>query len=87
MSHPDIADLLAQSPSLATLVGHDPFEPGILLLQLLEPLGLVDLHHPELLLPAVEGLFADLVLPADVENRFSCIGFPQNGHSNEYLTV
>jgi len=25
MSHPDIADLLDQSPSFATLVGHDPF--------------------------------------------------------------
>ena len=41
--------------------------------QFLELLGLVDSHHPELALPAVEGLLADLLLAADIQDRL--IGF------------
>ena len=51
------------------LVGEHPLEPGVLLLKLLELLGLIDLHHAELLLPPVEGLLADLPLTADVPDR------------------
>lgn len=45
------------------LVGQKPLQPGILLLQFLQLLGLVEFHHPEPL-PPVECLFADAFLAA-----------------------
>ena len=60
-------------------VGEHPLEPGVLLLKLLELLGLIDLHHAELLLPAMEGLLADLLLAADVQDRLvASFSLPQN---------
>jgi hypothetical protein len=44
----------------------DPVFPAVLAFQFLEPLGLVDIHLAELLLPAVEGHLRDVVLAAHV---------------------
>ena len=45
-------------------------EPGVLPLELLELLGLIDLKHPQLSLPPVVTLLADLPLSAYVLYRF-----------------
>ena len=42
---------------------------GLLVQQLHAPLGLIDLHHAELALPAMEGLLAYLLFPAHVQDR------------------
>lgn len=43
------------------MIGHQPLEAPIFYLELLQPLGLGELHASELRLPAVEGLLADAV--------------------------
>lgn len=48
------------------LISKHPFETGVLFLKLFELLGLIDFEHPELPLPSVEGLLADLAFTADV---------------------
>jgi len=54
-------------------------EPSILLLKLFGLHGLVDLHPAELLLPAVEGLLAYLLLATDVHDRLpASISLPKN---------
>ena len=50
-------------------VGQQPLQPGVLLLQLLEPLGLVDLQAAVLLPPAVVRLLGDAELLADLGDR------------------
>ena len=60
------------------LVGHDPLEPRVLLLELLEPLGLVDVHHAELLAPAVEGLLADAVLADHLRDALARLRLAQD---------
>ncbi len=45
--------------------------------ELFHPLGLVDINHPKLTLPAVEGLFADVILPAHFLDRFTPLCLPQ----------
>ena len=63
------------------LVGQHPLEPGVLPLELLELLGLIDLKHPQLSLPAVVGLLADLPLSAYVLYRFiSALRFPLDAY-------
>jgi len=52
-------------------------EPGVLTLELLELLGLIDLDHPQLSLPPMEALLADLPLSAYVLYRLiSALRFP-----------
>jgi hypothetical protein len=43
-------------------VGNQPFQPGILPLEFLEPLGLLDLQTTLLVTPSVVALFGDLGL-------------------------
>ncbi len=45
--------------------------------ELFHPLGLVDINHSKLTLPAGEGLFADVVLPAHFLDRFTPVCLPQ----------
>ena len=47
---------------LEFLVGDDPLQPGVLALQLAQPPGVVGLHPPVLVAPAVVGLLRDLDL-------------------------
>src|SRR5262249_4850013 len=47
-------------------LGNEALEAGVLGLQLLEPLGLVGLHPPILVAPAVQGRLADTELLADL---------------------
>ena len=47
-------------------------------IHLLEPLGLMDLDLPKLALPTVERGFRQIVVPANIHNRFATVGFPQN---------
>ncbi len=59
------------------LVGKRPLEPGGLSLEFLELLGLIDLGHPQLSLPPVEALLANLPFSAYVLYRFStALRFP-----------
>ena len=44
----------------------------------LEPFGLVDVHHSELALPAVEGDFRNVPVFADLENALAAVGLPQD---------
>ena len=53
------------------LVGYDPLQAGVLLPQGLQLLHLVDLHCTVLMLPAVEGRFADVHLAGDGLGRLS----------------
>jgi hypothetical protein len=48
------------------LIGEELLELGVLVLERAQPLGLVDLHAAELLLPAVVGLLGDAESAADV---------------------
>ena len=58
-------------------VGQHPLEPSVLPLEFLELLGLIEFEHPQLLLPAVEGLLADLPLSAYVLYRlFTTLRLP-----------
>jgi hypothetical protein len=59
------------------LVGQHPLELGVLPLELLELIGLIDLKHPQLSLPPVKALLADLPLTAYVLYRLiSTLRFP-----------
>ena len=63
------------------LVGQHSLEPGVLPLELLELLGLIDLEHPQLSLPPVVGLLTDLPLSAYVLYRFiSALRFPEDAN-------
>ena len=67
------------------LVGQHPLEPGVLPLELLELLGLIELKHPQLSLPAVVGLLSDLPLSAYVLYRFiSTLCFPEDAYFGFY---
>jgi hypothetical protein len=50
----------------------------VLLFELLQPSGLVEIHLTELLLPTVEGNFGDVLLLADLHDAFAAVGGPQN---------
>jgi len=53
----------------------------IFLLQLLELLGLINLQHPEFTRPSMEGLLAELPLPADILDLSACnIHFPKDAN-------
>ena len=60
------------------LICHQPLEPGVLLLELLESAELVDLHVPVLPLPAVVGPLRDAVLAADLGLGRRELPFPQD---------
>ena len=63
------------------LVRQHPLEPGVLPLELLELLGLIELEHPQLSLPPVEGLLADLPLSAYILYRFiTALRFPEDAY-------
>ncbi len=55
---------LLQHVDVEGLVGHDPLQPGVLALELLEALGVVGLHAAVLVAPAMEGRLGDLEVPA-----------------------
>jgi len=50
------------------LIGQHPLQPRVFLLQFFELLRRIEVHHPELALPTVEGLLADARLTADIHN-------------------
>lgn len=61
------------------LVRQQPLETLVLSLQFFQLLGLVGLQHPDLTLPPMERLLADLMRPADIQNRPTClVRLPQN---------
>ena len=63
------------------LVSQHPLEPGVLSLEFLELLGLIDLEHPQLSLPPVEALLTDLPLWAYVLYRLiSALRLPEDAH-------
>src|SRR5580658_1665120 len=72
-------DLLVQ-----TELGHQPLQLAVLLLQLLQPLGLIRLQTAILLAPAVKGLFGDSGLSTGYRLRFSIrvghLNLSQNVH-------
>jgi len=60
------------------LVGQHPLEPSVLPLELL---GLIELKHPQLSLPPVETLLADLLLSAYVLYRLmTALRFPEDAY-------
>lgn len=61
------------------LIGQHTLEPGVLLLKLLQLLGLIELHHAKLTLPAVEALFADAGITAGILDAHAFpVGAAQN---------
>jgi hypothetical protein len=54
---------LPERIDLELLVGHDPIQPGVLPLDVLEPLGVVGLHAAELVPPPGIGLLGHLTVP------------------------
>src|SRR4029453_11584368 len=57
---------LLEHVDVQRLVGHQPLEPGVLGLQLPQPLGLTRLHPAVLAAPAVPGRLGDLQRPQDL---------------------
>ena len=57
-------------------VGHQAFEPGVLLLHLPQPTEFAHAQMRVLLFPGVESGFADAELPTEVANRGSALGLP-----------
>ena len=63
------------------LVGQHPLEPCVLPLEFLELLGLIDLKHPQLSLPPVVGLLADLPLSAYILYRpITALRLPEDAY-------
>ncbi len=60
-----------QDQIVQRLISHEAFQTRVLLLQLLEPTNLVDLHAAVFLAPAVVGLFADAELTGGLGDRFA----------------
>ena len=54
------------------LLGDQPFKPGVLLLQRLQPFELVSFQAVVLCFPAVERLLADAMPPTQRPDRFAC---------------
>jgi len=67
-----------QDPVLEQRLRQHLLKFGILPLKLLEPLGLVDLHLPKLLLPPVECHFRDVLLSAYFRDRIAAIRLPKD---------
>src|SRR5690606_22403510 len=59
---------LPQRINLQLLVGDDPLQPGVLGLQLLQPLDVVSLHATELSPPPVIGRLGDLQVPSHIRD-------------------
>ena len=57
--------------------GQHLLELAVLTFKVLQPLGLVDLHLPELLLPPVEAHLGEVVLPAYLHDALGGVRLPQ----------
>ena len=57
-------------------IGHQPFEPGLLLFHLPEPTQSAHTEVRVLLFPGVEGGFTDAQLPTEVADRSATLGLP-----------
>lgn len=51
---------MLQHLNVQSLVGHDLFQPAVLVFEFLEPLGFLGLHPAVLRSPAIEGRLTDL---------------------------
>src|ERR1017187_6798629 len=69
---------LLEDLNVQGLVGHQPFQSPILVLQLLQTLGVAEFHPAELALPAVVGLLADGVLADQLGHRQTGLGLLQD---------
>ena len=58
-------------------VGHHPFQSAILFLQLSQPPEFADAQVGVFLLPRVEGLLRDPLLPAEIANRSTRLDLPK----------
>nr|GAJ37577.1 insertion element ISR1 hypothetical 30.8 kDa protein A [Bradyrhizobium sp. DOA9] len=59
-------------------VGQQPFQPRVLVLQRLQPLGLRDLHPTELGFPFVDAGVANAMLAAQIGDRYAGLMLLQN---------
>lgn len=76
---------LLEHVNIQGLVGNDPLEPGVLLLQLLRPLGVIGLHAAVLVSPPVVGVFGDFQALTHLDNSGSLneppVGLAQLAHN------
>src|SRR5690554_4311843 len=73
-----VSQEVLQDLEIQRLVRHDALQPPVLVLQLLEPACLRDLHAAVLPAPAVERVRADPMPPAQLPRLCPGIGFRQN---------
>src|SRR5262249_9086446 len=73
-------DHLPQNLLVERQVGHQLLELAILLAQLAQLADLGRAQVPELLLPAVVGLLADLLLTAELGDRHAALPLPEDVH-------